>query len=378
MRKNILFVFILFSLLSTAQNEVRKSFTPGQIWNDDRGLPINAQGGGILFQDGIYYWYGEDNVKDRTTLKAYVNCYSSKDLLNWKFERVSLSASGNNDSLGLPDGCVLERPKVIYNARTKKYVMWFHLELKGQGYKAARVGLAMSDNVKGPFRYVRSYRPNAGKYPINMSAEQKNSTLTVADFPKSWTTEWRIAVENGLFVRRDLAGGQMSRDMTIYVDDNGKAYHIFASEDNQTIQIAELADDYMSHTGRYVRALEGKHNEAPTVLKKDGKYYLISSDCTGWDPNAARMAVADSLFGKWTELGNPCVGTDANLTFNSQGTYILKIEGKKDAFIFMADRWITKTPKERLYIWLPVLFENGKPVLKWFYTWNLNDFPTKN
>jgi hypothetical protein len=166
--------------------------------------------------------------------------------------------------------------------------------------------------------------------------------------------------------------------MTIYVDDNGKAYHIFASEDNQTIQIAELADDYMSHTGRYVRVLEGKHNEAPTVLKKDGKYYLITSDCTGWAPNAARMAVADSLFGKWTELGNPCVGTDANLTFNSQGTYILKIEGKKDAFIFMADRWKPNIQIDARYIWLPVLFENEKPVLKWFDNWSLNDFPTMN
>jgi beta-xylosidase len=371
MTKNVLFVFILFSLVSTAENPVVKSILSGQNWKDDRGLNINAQGGGILFQDGIYYWYGEDNVKDTNATKVFVNCYSSRDLLNWKYEGVSLSAGTSNDSLGFSAGCVLERPKVIYNAKTKKYVMWFHLELKGQGYKAARVGLAVSDNVKGPFRYVRSYRPNAGKYPLNMSAEQKNSTLTEADFPKRWTPEWTLAVKNGLFVRRDLAGGQMSRDMTIYVDDNGKAYHIYSSEENQTIQIAELADDYMSHTGKYVRILEGKHNEAPTVLKKNGKYFLITSDCTGWDPNAARMAVADSLFGKWTELANPCIGIDANLTFNSQGTYILKVEGKKDTFIFMADRWITKTPNERRYIWLPILFENGIPVLKWHDKWDI-------
>jgi len=87
------------------------------------------------------------------------------------------------------------------------------------------------------------------------------------------------------------------------------------------------------------------------------------------------MAVADSLFGTWTELGNPCVGTDANLTFNSQGTYILKIEGKKDAFIFMADRWNPNIQIDARYIWLPILFENGKPVLKWFDNWNLNEFP---
>jgi beta-xylosidase len=374
MTKNIILLFILFSLFLSAKTPVVKSIASDQIWKDDRGLTINAQGGGILFQDGIYYWYGEDNLKDPNTTKVFVNCYSSHDLLNWKFEGVSLSAGKSNDSLSFSAGCVLERPKVIYNARTKKYVMWFHLELKGQGYKAARVGLAVSDNAKGPYKYVRSYRPNAGKYPINMTHEQKNSALTEIDFPKRWTPEWTLAVKNGLFVRRDLAGGQMSRDMTIYVDDNGKAYHIYSSEENQTLQISELSDDYMSHTGRYVRVLEGKHNEAPTVLKRKGKYYLITSDCTGWTPNAARMAVADSLFGKWTELGNPCIGTDANLTFNSQGTYILKVEGKKDTFVFMADRWITKTPEERRYIWLPISFENEKPVLKWYDSWNFKNF----
>ena len=377
MRKNILFALILFSLFSTAQNEVIKSFTPGQIWKDDRGIHINAHGGGMLFQNGIYYWYGEH--KDEYSCEAHVgvNCYSSKDLLNWHYEGVALSVVNNDEKADITSGCTIERPKVVYNAKTKKYVMWFHLELKGQGYSAARVGLAVSDNVKGPFRYIRSYRPNAGKYPLNITDEQKKSSLTEADFPKKWTPEWTLAVKNGLFVRRDLEGGQMSRDMTIYVDDDSKAYHIFASEENQTIQIAELADDYMSHTGRYVRALEGKHNEAPTVLKKDGKYYLITSDCTGWAPNAARMAVADSLFGKWIELGNPCVGTDANLTFNSQGTYILKVEGKKDAFIFMADRWTPNLQFDARYIWLPVLFENRKPVLRWFDIWNLNDFPIK-
>ena len=109
----------------------------------------------------------------------------------------------------------MERPKVVYNEKTQKYVLWFHLELKGQGYKAARVAMAVSDSPTGTFEYVRSYRPNAGIYPLNFTDEQKNSPLTVQNTPKAWSVEWLAAVENGLFVRRDLAGGQMSRDMTI-------------------------------------------------------------------------------------------------------------------------------------------------------------------
>src|SRR5690606_22977270 len=135
--------------------------------------------------------------------------------------------------------------------------------------------------------------------------------------------------EIGAFLCRDLESGQMSRDMTVFVDDDYKAYHIYSSEDNQTLHIAELSDDYMSHTGAYVRILPGKRNEAPTMMKTDGKYYLITSGTTGWNPNAARMAVADHIFGPWEELGNPCVGKDADLTFHSQGTFIQKIIGKE-------------------------------------------------
>jgi len=374
MKTNVLLILMLFAVISCSGKKDIKSFNPGQIWKDNRGLHINAHGGGIIFRDGVYYWYGEHKDVDSSNAYVGVNCYSSKDLMNWKYEGVSLEVVTGNDTTDLAAGCVIERPKVVYNEKTKKYVMWFHLELKGQGYKAARVGLAVSNSPTGKFQYIHSYRPNAGKLPLNFTEEQKNSPLTIDNFPKSSKPEWRLAIVNGIYIRRDLAGGQMSRDMTVYVDDNEKAYHIYASEENQTLQIAELSDDYMSHTGRYVRVLAGQHNEAPSVLKKDGKYYLITSGCTGWAPNAARMAVADSLFGTWTELGNPCVGSDANLTFNSQSTYILKIEGKKDAYIFMADRWTPKTPIDGRYIWLPILFENGKPVLKWFDNWNMKNF----
>ncbi|MFA5417298.1 MAG: glycoside hydrolase family 43 protein [Bacteroidales bacterium] len=372
--RNILIVLSIFFVFnSCAQTQQLTAFTPGEIWLDNRGIHINAHGGGLLYREGTYYWYGEHKGEKTNAAMVGVTCYSSKDLMNWTYEGVVMPVVTDNDSSDITAGCVIERPKVVYNAKTKKYVLWFHLELKDQGYKAARVAVAVGDSPTGTFKYIRSYRPNAGRYPLNITEEQRNSPLTVEDFKKSWTPEWRLAVENGLFLRRDLAGGQMSRDMTIYVDDDLKAYHIYASEENQTLHIAELSDDYQQHTGRYVRILPGKHNEAPAVLKKDGKYFLISSDCTGWKPNAARMAVADSLFGTWTELGNPCVGEGAELTFSSQSTYIQKVEGKKDMYIFMADRWTPENPIDGRYIWLPVFFEDGKPVLKWLSSWNLND-----
>jgi beta-glucanase (GH16 family) len=52
----------------------------------------------------------------------------------------------------------------------------------------------------------------------------------------------------------------------------------------------------------------------------------------------------------------------------------LPVQGKKDAFIFMADRWTPRHPIDARYIWLPVQFENGLPVLKWQDKWDLSVF----
>ncbi len=59
------------------------------------------------------------------------------------------------------------------------------------------------------------------------------------------------------------------------------------------------------------------------------------------DNNAARLVSADKLAGPWTGHGNPCVGPADRIatTFQSQSTFVLPMPGKKDAFIFMADRW---------------------------------------
>ena len=54
------------------------------------------------------------------------------------------------------------------------------------------------------------------------------------------------------------------------------------------------------------------------MFKKDGNYYLIMSGCSGWNPNAARSAIASSIWGEWKELGNPCIGQDARNHYKAQ------------------------------------------------------------
>ena len=152
-----------------------------------------------------------------------MTCYSSTDLRNWKYEGVALAVSDEAGS-DIEKGCIIERPKVIYNQKTGKYVMWFHLELKGRGYGPSRAGVAVSDTPAGSYRFIRSGRVNPGVYPLNMTREEQKLTWNPEDY-EWWTPEWREAVNKGMFVKRDLEGdGQMSRDMTLFVDDDGTAY----------------------------------------------------------------------------------------------------------------------------------------------------------
>lgn len=286
-------------------NEPLQPIRSGEIWPDNNGEHINAHGGGVMYHDGTYYWFGEN--KCDTTSSA---------------------------------------------------------------------GVAVSDTPAGPYRFIRSGRVNAGKLPVDMDGQAVAvlDTLNAKNYEKWWTPEWTDAVNKGLIVKRDLDGGQMSRDMTLYVDEDGKAYHIYSSEENLTLQIAELSDDYLSHTGNYVRVAPAGHNEAPAIFKKDGTYWMITSGCTGWAPNEARMFSSSSIFGPWSQHPNPCVGPKSELTFGGQSTYILKVEGKKDAFIFMADIWRPEHPSDARYIWLPVQFKEGIPYVEWMDNWTLDFF----
>lgn len=362
-------LFVMMITFQSINAQKQNDFKPGAIWKDTDGTHINAHGGGIMYHKGTYYWYGEHKGRD-SKARVGVTVYASKDLYNWKNEGVALAVTSDPNS-EITNGCVIERPKVIYNKKSKKYVMWFHLELKDQGYSAAKTAVAVSDSPLGPFTYLKSFRPNAGVWPLNFKEEWKLPKPDTENL-KWWTPEWYKEVKEGLFVRRDFEKGQMSRDMTVYVDDDGKAYHVHSSEDNLTIHISELTDDYLDFTGKYITVAPAGHNEAPAIFKQDGVYYMIASGCTGWDPNAARSFKATSMLGPWEPLENPCVGKGANVTFESQSTFIIPIEGKKDSFIFMADRWKPENHIDGRYIWLPVVVENGRPIIKWMDSWNLD------
>ena len=104
------------------------------------------------------------------------------------------------------------------------------------------------------------------------------------------------------------------------------------------------------------------------IFKHNGTYWMITSGCTGWAPNEARMFSAPSIWGPWTQHPNPCRGPLANKTFNGQSTFVLPVNGQN---IFMADIWRPQHPRDARYIWLPIEFEDGKPVINWQDEWQL-------
>lgn len=317
-----------------------KNFVPKALWLDTDGNPINAHGGGLLYHKGTYYWYGEYKVGETilpkwATWECYrtdvtgVSCYSSKDLLNWKFEGIVLKAVKDDPNHDLHPSKVLERPKVVYNKKTKKFVMLAHVE--SADYSKAAAGVAISDTPTGEFKYLGSFRPNGG----------------------------------------------MSRDQTVYVDDSGKAFQFASSENNQTMYINELTDDYLKPTGRYVRRFVGMAREAPAVFQYNGKYYMLSSGCTGWSPNRAELAVADSIMGEWRVIGDPCTGPDSQITFYGQSTYVQPVHGIKNAYIAMFDMWNKTDLANSRYIWLPIMTEGEKITIPWYPEWNLSVFKQK-
>lgn len=331
----LIYVLMLLAPLF-AGAQTKQPLVNGEQWLDTAGNPLNAHGAGMLYHDGKYYLYGEYK-KGKTILPEWatwecyrtdvtgVSCYSSPDLENWTFEGIVLPAVPDDPDHDLHPSKVLERPKVVYNAKTGKFVMWAHVE--SADYSKAAAGVAISDSPTGPFTYIGSFRPNDA----------------------------------------------MSRDQTVFVDDDGKAYQFASSENNQTLYINELTDDYLRPTGRFTRNFIGQSREAPAVFKKDGKYYMLSSGCTGWDPNQAELAVADSIMGEWKVLGNPCTGKDTDKTFYAQSTYVQPVIGKKNCYIAMFDRWNKKDLENSRYVWLPISFDNGTITIPWRESWSPAD-----
>ncbi len=347
------------------------SIKPGKVWLDTNGNRIQAHGGSVMFLDGIYYWYGEN--KEKTTGKDNiwhwgVRCYTSKDLYNWEDKGLIIHPETNDKKSSLHPSSMMDRPHIIYNKFTKKYVCWIKV-MNRDGTQTQTILTA--DDILGPYIKVRE-----GLKPLGMS------------------------------------GG----DFDLVVAPDGKAYYYFERVHSETI-CADLTDDYTNVTGYY--STHFPHigppfvREATAHFSRGGKHYLLTSGTTGYLPNPSEVAVADTWHGPYRVLGNPHRGDLSDTSFHSQISSVFKVEGKKELYIACADRWLPDqmqlkyseygeafkkrfcdglkddelTDKDKSffidvssntsiadYVWLPLKFDGESVYIDWFDEWKIEDY----
>lgn len=358
--------------------------TAGAPLYDTEGKLIQAHGGQIqqLTVDGEtkWYWIGEDKTYDYRPCGG-IHMYSSTDLYNWKDEGVVLKTMESMDEFETDDyfkslyeglsetekedvfedldrnNCVMERPKMLYNDTTGKYVIWFHADGRTRtnpnaDYGKAKAGVAIGDSPVGPFKLLGTYKLNSHNDP--------NGNLGY----DGWENRGSV------------------RDMNLFKEDDGTAYVIYSSEGNQTTYISKLNAEYTGLAKDRDEAVEGVDfirafgwsREAPAMFKYKDKYYIVNSGCTGWSPNPAECWTADSIFGTWKPLGDPCTDWGSGTTYDTQSTCVIPVDPEKGYYIYMGDRWNAGDLSESRYVWLPVIFkEDGGIELKRYDNWKLEE-----
>ncbi len=179
----------------------------------------------------------------------------------------------------------------------------------------------------------------------------------------------------------------------------------------------ELSDDYLRAEREVQKSYPSLKppftREAPALFEKDGKKYMLTSGMTGYVPNKSDSAVSENWDDVFESIGNPHVLDESNSSFNSQISKIFKNESTGQ-FIAMADRWLPDTnvdarlsdlftrviagtydpenyhstdeEKKEMYaankldtantsvadyVWLPIEWDNDKPVIRWQSEWRI-------
>ncbi len=360
----------------TTSDTVYQSIKPGETWLDTNGKPIQAHGFQVFEKDGTYYWYGEN--KEFTTEGSNVwtwgiRAYKSTDFYNWEDCGLIIEPDTVNATSPLHFAQTLDRPHIIYNKVTKKWVCWIK-SMDTDGFFV----IMQADDFLGPYEYVGSLKPQG---------------FGVGDF-----------------------------DM--YVDPQTSKAYVWFERPHCEMICAELNEDYSGVTDKYSVHFPDMHvpytREAPSHFVRNGKHYMFTSGTTGYTPNPSRVAVFTDYHGEYTDLGDPHVNDSTASSFCSQITSVIKIPGKKDLYVALADRWLpelagTQIPRERAkwyeqefkdhkafdrdfttpqvkdkrewkrdkweatqkstYVFLPITFDkNGKPTIEWRDEWRLEDF----
>ena len=318
--KYVLLVWLLIGgigegIYCSAQN-MEKVIRNGMPWFDDHGNIVNAHGACIVEEKGRYYLFGEWKSDESNAFPGF-SCYSSDDLVNWKFERVVLTVQ--------PDGIlgpnrVGERVKVMKCPSTGEFVMFMHAD--DMGYKDPYIGYATCKTINGEY--------------------QLQGPLLYQGKP---VQRW---------------------DMGTFQDTDGKGYLLIHHG-----PIYRLSDDYQS-IEMEVAHVKGS-GESPAMFKKDGIYYMLYSNLTSWEKNDNFYFTAPKIEGPWTKQGLFC--PEGTLTYNSQSTFVFPLKRGNDTIpMFMGDRWsYPHQASAATYVWMPMQVNGTKlSIPEYWQCWDFN------
>ncbi len=291
------------------------------------GDAIDAHDGEIALFGGTYYLYGTSydcgfEWGNKNAPFCGFKVYSSKDMRTWtdkgylfdaKTEVWQTRCNGNTY------GCF--RPHVIFNNKTKLYVLWINVY----------------DNVSG-------YRVFTSKTPIG---------------PFNEVAEPKLAVNANM-----PAGGLNNGDHDTFVDDNGTAYLAYTDwRTKGTIVIEKLSSDYLTGTGEVVKGVTDGNTEAPGMFKRNGIYYVVYSDpnCGYCSGTGASYKTSGSPLGPWSAAkrisNNSCGG---------QPSFVSTIKlDSGNLYLFGSDLWNNAAKNEALanYYWAPLRFNSDGSII---------------
>ena len=332
----------------SAQFYIGTQYIPGSDWYDTNGHLIESHSGEVKFFEGKYYWYGQiQNTYMPEWERVGVSCYSSTDLVNWKDEGPVLYLSTTTTPIS-STATIVERPHVIYNSTTHKYVLWGHNWVGGTGAGSAAL-VAYNDTPYGAFTIASStYNPNG--YGLN--------------------------------------------DMNLFKDDDGTAYLLYSSatDSNGHFFISKLSSDYLTTTAEYINppSMTGANKrEAPAMFKRNGVYFILSSGVTGWVANENKYSTSSSPLGTWSTLVNefqPSAYEDYLFAYRSQGSNVITIPGRTDGYVYMGDRFDPGLVSggsnsnqgalmlyDTRHVWLPITFPNDNTIsISYSPSWTLD------
>ncbi len=315
--------FFLFVLVGCGGNTTKESFDSSKVihngipWFDDQGNIVNAHGACIIEEGGRYYMFGEWKSDESNAFPGF-SCYSSDNLVNWKFENVVLGVQ--------PEGIlgpnrVGERVKVMKCPSTGEFVMYMHAD--DMGYKDPHIGYATCKTIAGDY-------------------ELQGPLLFEGEPIRRW--------DMGTFQDTDGAGYLLIHHGIIY----------------------RLSKDYRSAEAKILNGLPDS-GESPAMFKKNGLYYLLGSGLTSWEKNDNFYFTAPAIEGPWARQG--FFAPEGSLTYNSQTTFVLPLIRNNDTIpMFMGDRWsFPHQASAATYVWLPMQVDGEKLFIpEYWQSWDID------